>query len=104
MDRESVLSKSRAENRFGDEREQENRRKGQSFSLMVTSAVCILLILSNIWVGEDASDIAAVLWASLGAYMGWRGYAEKNRACISAAVLGAGASLFCLVRFFMAAL
>lgn len=101
MQREDILAKSREENRFGDERRQEIRRKAQSFSLMVTSAVCGILILGSIWSGEDASGVAAVLWASLGAYMGWQGFAEKDRACIVTALLSLGAMVYCLVRPFL---
>lgn len=65
MNKEEILKRSQTENMLGDEREQQIRTESDSFSLIFTLAVTLLLVAVNSIKGLPSDGFLAIFWASI---------------------------------------
>lgn len=65
MDKEEILKRSQTENMLGDERDQQIRTESDSFSLIFTLAVTLLLVAVNSIKGLPSDGFLAIFWASI---------------------------------------
>lgn len=65
MNKEEILKRSQTENMFGDERDQQIRTESDSFSLIFTLAVTLLLVAVNSIKGLPSDGFLAIFWASI---------------------------------------
>lgn len=65
MNKEEILKCSQTENMLGDERDQQIRTESDSFSLIFTLAVTLLLVAVNSIKGLPSDGFLAIFWASI---------------------------------------
>ena len=65
MNKEEILKRSQTENILGDERDQQIRTESDSFSLIFTLAVTLLLVAVNSIKGLPSDGFLAIFWASI---------------------------------------
>ena len=65
MNKEEILKRSQTENMLGDERDQQIRTESDSFSLIFTLAVTLLLVAVNSIKGLPSDGFLAIIWASI---------------------------------------
>lgn len=65
MEKNEILKRSQTENILGDEREQQIRTESDSFSLIFTLAVTLLLVAVNSIKGLPSDGFLAIFWASI---------------------------------------
>lgn len=65
MNKEEILKRSKTENMLGDERDQQIRTESDSFSLIFTLAVTLLLVAVNSIKGLPSDGFLAIFWASI---------------------------------------
>lgn len=65
MNKEEILKRSQAENMLGDEREKQIRTESETFSLIFTLAVTLLLVTVNSIKGLPSNGFLAIFWASV---------------------------------------
>lgn len=65
MNKEEILKRSQTENMLGDERDQQIRTESDSFSLIFTLAVTLLLVAVNSIKGLPSDGFLAIFWASI---------------------------------------
>lgn len=65
MNKEEILKRSQAENMLGDEREKQIRLESETFSLIFTLAVTLILVTVNYIKGLSADGFLAIFWASI---------------------------------------
>ena len=65
MNKEEILKRSQTENMLGDERDQQIRTESDSFSLIFTLAVTLILTTVNFVKGLSADGFLAIFWASI---------------------------------------
>lgn len=65
MNKDEILKRSQTENMLGDEREQQIRTESDSFSLIFTLAVTLLLVAVNSIKGLPSDGFLAIFWASI---------------------------------------
>lgn len=65
MNKEEILKRSQTENMLGDERDQQIRTESDSFSLIFTLAVTLLLVAVNSVKGLPSDGFLAIFWASI---------------------------------------
>lgn len=65
MNKEEILKRSQTENMLGDERDQQIRTESDSFSLIFTLAVTLLLVTVNSIKGLPSNGFLAIFWASV---------------------------------------
>ena len=102
MDREEILSKSKKDNSFLDECEQQNKLKGQAIALLFTTMVCILIFLIKLFTHQGTADIAVILLAILFSVMAYRAYSEKSKTNLVIAVFSFGLMLYTFIEFILA--
>ena len=65
MNKEEILKRSQTENMLGDERDQQIRTESDSFSLIFTLAVTLLLVAVKSIKGLPSDGFLAIFWASI---------------------------------------
>lgn len=65
MNKDEILKRSQTENMLGDERDQQIRTESDSFSLIFTLAVTLLLVAVNSIKGLPSDGFLAIFWASI---------------------------------------
>lgn len=65
MNKDEILKRSQTENMLGDERDQQIRTESDSFSLIFTLAVTLLLVAVNSIKGLPSDSFLAIFWASI---------------------------------------
>lgn len=65
MNKEEILKRSQTENMLGDEREKQIRLESDTFSLIFTLAVTLLLVAVNSIKGLPSDGFLAIFWASI---------------------------------------
>lgn len=65
MEKNEILKRSQTENILGDERDQQIRTESDSFSLIFTLAVTLLLVAVNSIKGLPSDGFLAIFWASI---------------------------------------
>ena len=65
MNKEEILKRSQTDNMLGDERDQQIRTESDSFSLIFTLAVTLLLVAVNSIKGLPSDGFLAIFWASI---------------------------------------
>lgn len=65
MNKDEILKRSQTENILGDERDQQIRTESDSFSLIFTLAVTLLLVAVNSIKGLPSDGFLAIFWASI---------------------------------------
>lgn len=65
MNKEEILKRSQVENMLGDEREKQIRLESETFSLIFTLAVTLLLVTVNSIKGLPSDGFLAIFWASI---------------------------------------
>lgn len=65
MDKNEILKRSQVENMLGDEREKQIRLESETFSLIFTLAVTLLLVTVNFVKGLPSDGFLAIFWASI---------------------------------------
>lgn len=65
MNKDEILKRSQTENILGDERDQQIRTESNSFSLIFTLAVTLLLVAVNSIKGLPSGGFLAIFWASI---------------------------------------
>ena len=65
MNKEEILKRSQTENMLGDERDQQIRTESDSFSLIFTLAVTLLLVAVNSIKGLPSDGFLAIFWSSI---------------------------------------
>lgn len=65
MEKNEILKRSQTENMLGDERDQQIRTESDSFSLIFTLAVTLLLVAVNSIKGLPSDGFLAIFWASI---------------------------------------
>ena len=65
MEKNEILKRSQTENILGVEREQQIRTESDSFSLIFTLAVTLLLVAVNSIKGLPSDGFLAIFWASI---------------------------------------
>lgn len=65
MDKNEILKRSQVENMLGDEREKQIRLESETFSLIFTLAVTLLLVTVNFVKGLPSDEFLAIFWASI---------------------------------------
>ena len=65
MNKDEILKRSQTENMLGDERDQQIRTESDSFSLIFTLAVTLILTTVNFVKGLPSDGFLAIFWASI---------------------------------------
>ncbi|MFR8712342.1 MAG: DUF6442 family protein [Anaerotignum lactatifermentans] len=65
MNKDEILKRSQTENILGDEREKQIRLESDTFSLIFTLAVTLLLVAVNSIKGLPSDGFLAIFWASI---------------------------------------
>ena len=65
MNKDEILKRSQTENMLGDEREKQIRLESDTFSLIFTLAVTLLLVAVNSIKGLPSDGFLAIFWASI---------------------------------------
>lgn len=65
MEKNEILKRSQTENILGDEREKQIRLESDTFSLIFTLAVTLLLVAVNSIKGLPSDGFLAIFWASI---------------------------------------
>ena len=102
MNKEEILSKSRAENRFGDEYDTQEKLRGHAFGLLFVTLLCLLIFLYKRVAQQSADDTLAVLWASQFALLAHRAYYRRDKVALVAAIFCLFFMGYSLVKFIMA--
>lgn len=102
MDREEILSRSKEDNSFLDECEQQNKLKGHAFSLLFTTIVCGILFLIKVFSQQNTSDLTVVLLAILFSVMAYRAHSEKSKPNLVIAAFSFGLMIYYFIKFILA--
>lgn len=102
MDKEEILAKNKKDNLFFDEYEQHTKLKGQSFSLLFTIIVCVILFLIKTFSHQNTSDMVVILLAILFSLMVHRAHSEKTRVNLILAGFSFILMLYYFIQFLLA--
>lgn len=96
MNREEILSKSKKENIYGDEREKTIRRNRDAFSGWGVVILGIVIMMIKTVQGQSAADIISLLFCMSGMAFAYEGGKLRNKVEIVAGIV----LLLCAVYFF----
>ncbi len=102
MDREEILSRNKEDNAFQDECERQNKWKGQSFALLGSTVVCLVVLIIKTICHQEVFDVVAILLTAPGCVLAHRACKESDRASAVAAVFCFAAMAYYFVKFLMA--
>ena len=100
LSREEILSRSRQENRKGDERERTIRVEGESFSLLFALLMGLILLFWKRAHGLPDEDVLAMFWVSCVANRLYRLTRRRNVSDIVTLLISLAFLGYNLVKFF----
>ena len=100
LSREEILSRSRQENRKGDERERTIRVEGESFSLLFALLMGLILLFWKRAHGLPDEDVLTMFWTACVANRLYRLTQRKNTFDLVTLLLSLALLAWNLVKFF----
>ena len=100
LSREEILEKSRQENRKGDERERTIRMEGESFSLLFTLLMGLILLFWKRAHGLPHEDVQSMFWMSFVANRLYRLTRRQDTSDIVTLLISLAFLVWYLVKFF----
>ena len=99
LSREEILEKSRQENRKGDERERTIRMEGESFSLLFTLLMGLILLFWKRAHGLPHEDVMCMFWTACVANRVYRLTRRRNTSDIVTLLISLAFLIWNLVKF-----
>lgn len=100
LSREEILEKSRQENRKGDERERTIRVEGESFSLLFTLLMGLILLFWKRTHGLPHEDVMCMFWTACVANRIYRLTRRRDTSDIVTLLISLAFLVWYLVKFF----
>ena len=100
LSREEILSRSRRENRKGDERERTIRMEGESFSLLFVFLMGLVLLFWKRAHGLPDEDVQSMFWMSFVANRLYRLTRRRNPFEVVTLLISLALLIWNLVKFF----
>lgn len=100
LSREEILEKSRQENRKGDERERTIRMEGESFSLLFTLLMGLILLFWKRAHGLPHEDVMCMFWTACVANRVYRLTRRRDTSDIVTLLISLAFLVWYLVKFF----
>lgn len=100
LSREEILEKSRQENRKGDERERTIRMEGESFSLLFTLLMGLILLFWKRAHGLPHEDVMCMFWTACVANRIYRLTRRRDTSDIVTLLISLAFLVWYLVKFF----
>ena len=100
LSREEILEKSRQENRKGDERERTIRVEGESFSLLFTLLMGLILLFRKRAHGLPHEDVMCMFWTACVANRIYRLTRRRDTSDIVTLLISLAFVVWYLVKFF----
>lgn len=100
LSREEILEKSRQENRKGDERERTIRVEGESFSLLFTLLMGLILLFWKRAHGLSHEDVMCMFWTACVANRIYRLTRRRDTSDIVTLLISLAFLVWYLVKFF----
>ena len=100
LSREEILEKSRQENRKGDERERTIRMEGESFSLLFTLLMGLILLFWKRAHGLPDEDVMCMFWTACVANRIYRLTRRRDTSDIVTLLISLAFLVWYLVKFF----
>lgn len=100
LSREEILEKSRQENRKGDERERTIRVEGESFSLLFTLLMGLILLFWKRAHGLPHEDVMCMFWTACVANRVYRLTRRQDTSDIVTLLISLAFLVWYLVKFF----
>ena len=100
LSREEILEKSRQENRKGDERERTIRMEGESFSLLFTLLMGLILLFWKRAHGLPDEDVLCMFWTACVANRVYRLTRRRDTSDVVTLLLSLAFLAWNLVKFF----
>ena len=100
LSREEILEKSRQENRKGDERERTIRVEGESFSLLFTLLMGLILLFWKRAHGLPHEDVMCMFWTACVANRIYRLTRRQDTSDIVTLLISLAFLVWYLVKFF----
>lgn len=100
LNREEILEKSRQENRKGDERERTIRVEGESFSLLFTLLMGLILLFWKRAHGLPHEDVMCMFWTACVANRIYRLTRRRDTSDIVTLLISLAFLVWYLVKFF----
>ena len=100
LSREEILEKSRQENRKGDERERTIRVEGESFSLLFTLLMGLILLFWKRAHGLPHEDVMCMFWTACVANRVYRLTRRRDTSDIVTLLISLAFLVWYLVKFF----
>lgn len=100
LSREEILEKSRQENRKGDERERTIRVEGESFSLLFTLLMGLILLFWKRAHGLPHEDVMCMFWTACVANRIYRLTRRRDTSDIVTLLISLAFLVWYLVKFF----
>ena len=100
LSREEILEKSRQENRKGDERERTIRVEGESFSLLFTLLMGLILLFWKRAHGLPHEDVMCMFWTACVANRIYRLTRRRDTSDIVTLLISLAFLVWSLVKFF----
>ncbi|HJB76193.1 DUF6442 family protein [uncultured Oscillibacter sp.] len=100
LSREEILEKSRQENRKGDERERTIRVEGESFSLLFTLLMGLILLFWKRAHGLPHEDVMCMFWTACVANRVYRLTRRRDTSDIVTLLISLALLIWNLVKFF----
>ena len=100
LSREEILEKSRQENRKGDERERTIRVEGESFSLLFTLLMGLILLFWKRAHGLPHEDVMCMFWTACVANRLYRLTRRRDTSDIVTLLISLAFLVWYLVKFF----
>ena len=100
LSREEILSRSRRENRKGDERERTIRMEGESFSLLFVFLMGLVLLFWKRAHGLPDEDVQSMFWMSFVANRVYRLTQRRNSFEVVTLLISLAFLIWNLVKFF----
>ena len=100
LSREEILSRSRRENRKGDERERTIRMEGESFSLLFVFLMGLVLLFWKRAQGLPDEDVQSMFWMSFVANRVYRLTQRRNSFEVVTLLISLALLIWNLVKFF----
>ena len=100
LSREEILSRSRRENRKGDERERTIRMEGESFSLLFVFLMGLVLLFWKRAHGLPDEDVESMFWMSFVANRVYRLTQRRNSFEVVTLLISLALLIWNLVKFF----
>ena len=100
LSREEILEKSRQENRKGDERERTIRMEGESFSLLFTLLMGLILLFWKRAHGLPHEDVMCMFWTACVANRVYRLTRRRDASDVVTLLISLAFLAWNLVKFF----